>query len=152
MTILMRAVGNAGISHHMGTITDHANLHTALAEVAQQHGIHTATFDLLGGLHQVEFTAYDFVNQIRHPPLTLTHPLEIVAGHGTISQLNGQPHVHTHLLVSFRDDTAPHGVAVVGGHAARAIAFAVEFTLTAYHGAPMHRQLHPSTGLMLWDV
>ncbi|MDW8318974.1 MAG: hypothetical protein RMN53_14170 [Anaerolineae bacterium] len=74
----------------------------------------------------------------------------IVAGHGTVSRLDGRPHVHLHLVLAWRDDAAPHGVALVGGHAARALAFAVEFTLTAYDGVPMERRPDPTTGLALW--
>ncbi len=47
---------------------------------------------------------------------------------------------------------APHGIALIGGHAVRAIAFAVEFTLTAYDGLPVYRALHRGTGLNLWEL
>jgi predicted DNA-binding protein with PD1-like motif len=55
-------------------------------------------------------------------------------------------------VVSFRDETAPHGIAVIGGHVARATAFALEFTLTAYDGPPVHRALDVGTGLQLWKL
>jgi predicted DNA-binding protein with PD1-like motif len=100
----------------------------------------------------VELTAYDFVRQERQPALIFTRPLEIIAGHGTISWLENEPHVHTHLTLSFRDAAAPHGIAVIGGHAARAVAFAVEFTLHIYDGEPVRRALHPATGLQLWAL
>ena len=35
---------------------------------------------------------------------------------------------------------------------AKAVAYAVEFTLTAYDGATVHRAEHQSTGLKLWDL
>ena len=152
MTIEMRQVNPTGTRVFMGTITDGVNVHEALAEVVVQHNIQTATFEMLGGLHEVELTAYDFVHQVRLEPIVLQRPLEIIAGHGTISLLEGQPHFHMHLAVSFRDEVAPYGIAVVGGHAARATAFAIEFTLTAYDGDPVHRAVHPSTGLKLWDL
>ncbi len=151
-TAVMRQVNLAGARVFMGTLTHRANLHNALAELADQHHIQTATFELLGGLHEVEFTAYDFEQQKRLAPLVFTRPMEIVSGHGTISLLENKHHIHTHLTVSFRDENAPHGIVVVGGHAARAVAFAVEFTLTTYEGAPIHRGLHEGTGLMLWDI
>ncbi len=151
MNIRIREVGDAGIRAFMGRIIDQADLHDALAEIARQHHIHTATFELLGGLHQVTFTAYDFERQERLPPLTFRRPMEILSGHGTISQLDEQPHIHTHLTVSFRDENAPHGIAVVGGHAAKATVFAIEFTLTSYDGTPMRRALEESIGLALWN-
>lgn len=151
MTIVARHVNTQMSRVFMGTITGRAHLHDALAAFAQDHDIYTATFELLGGLHEVELTAYDFETQERLRPLTFSRPMEIIAGHGTISQLDGAPHVHTHLTLSFRDENAPHGIAVIGGHAARALAFAVEFTLTAYDGRVIQRKRHPETGLKLWD-
>jgi predicted DNA-binding protein with PD1-like motif len=43
-------------------------------------------------------------------------------------------------------------VVVIGGHAASAKAFAVEFTLTTYDGVPVQRAMHEGTGLKLWDL
>ncbi len=149
--ISLRQVNPHGSRVFMGTLTDGVNIHDALAETAVSHHIHTATFELLGGLHEVELTAYDFVAQRRLEPVLVKRPLEIIAGHGTISQLDGKPHVHLHLTLSCRDEAAPFGIAVIGGHVARAHAFAVEFTLTAYDGPPMQRAHHAGTGLMLWQ-
>lgn len=136
----------------MGTITNGEAIHEAFAKIANAENIHAATFEMLGGLTEVEFTEYDFVNKTRKPPLVFARPLEIISGHGTISRLNDEPHIHTHLTLSFRDESAPHGIALVGGHAARAIAFAVEFTLTVYDGVPVNRAMHAGTGLQLWDL
>lgn len=152
MSISVAQINTQGIRVFMGTLTDGVAVHEALAAVAERHAIHAATFELLGGLSAVELTAYDFARQTRHEPLILTRPLEILSGHGAISRLHGAPHVHTHLTLAFRDPAAPHGVAVIGGHAARAVAFAVEFTLTAYDGVIVRRQPHPTTGLLLWDL
>ncbi|MEJ5224932.1 MAG: PPC domain-containing DNA-binding protein [Anaerolineales bacterium] len=152
MSITLQHVNPSGTRVFMGTLTGDADLHAALAEVAAAHHIQAATFDLLGGLREVEFRAFDFDSQQRKPPLVFTRPLEIVAGHGTIALLDGRPHVHTHLVVAYQDPDAPNGIVVLAGHAARAVAFAVEFTLTAYDGAPVHRALHPATGLMLWNL
>lgn len=135
----------------MGTCTGGVDVHDALAETAVSHHITTATFELLGGLHQATFTAYDFERQERLEPIVLKRPLEIVSGHGTISLLDGEPHVHMHLSVSFRDEAYPQGMGMVGGHVAQASAFAVEFTLTAYDGEAMHRKTDKQTGLKLWQ-
>ena len=147
---MVKQVNPVGQRVFMGTITGGESVHEVLAETAVYQKITAATFNLLGGLHEVTFTAYDFSKQERQAPIVLKRPLEIVSGHGTISLLDGRPHVHLHLSVSFRDDAYPHGIGLVGGHAAHATAFAVEFTLTAYDGAPMNRMLHEETGLKLW--
>lgn len=135
----------------MGTFTNGEAIHAGFAKIADAENIHAATFEMLGGLTEVEFTEYDFINKIRQSPLVFARPLEILSGHGTISRLNDEPHIHTHLTLSFRDESAPNGIALLGGHVARAIAFAVEFTLTVYDGVPVNRAIHKGTGLQLWD-
>lgn len=155
--IKSRQIARDGVRVFMGTITGGDDVHHALVETAVRHNIHTATFELLGGLHEVVLTAYDFERQVRMEPLAFKRPLEIIAGHGTISQLEGKHHVHLHLTLSFRDESArnesaPHDVVVVGGHAAKALAFAVEFTLWGYDGTAVSRSLDEETGLMLWDL
>jgi len=136
----------------MGTLTNGEAIHDAFAKITRAQNIRAATFEMLGGLTEVEFTEYDFINKIRKPPVIFTRPLEILSGHGTISKLNDEPHVHTHLTLSFRDESAPNGISIIGGHAARAIAFAVEFTLTVYDGVPVNRAMHEGTGLQLWNL
>ena len=152
MSITLQHVNPQATRVFMGTLTGDADIHAALAEVAAAHNIQTATFEMLGGLREVEFRAFDFDNQQRKAPLVFIRPLEIVAGHGTIAMLEGKPHIHMHLAVAYQDPAAPNGIVVLAGHAARAVAFAVEFTLTAYEGNPVHRALHPATGLMLWNL
>lgn len=152
MTVTLQPVNPAGTRAFMGTLTDHADVHASLAEVARTLKVSAGAFELLGGLTAVEFSEYDFVTQHRKPPLIFERALEIVSGHGTLSLLDGEPFVHLHLVCAFRDESAPHGIVIVGGHAARAVAFAVEFTLTAYDGAPVHRMLHADTGLKLWHL
>jgi len=136
----------------MGTLTDDADVHASFLEIAEKHNIQTATFELLGGLREVEFRAFDFDRQQRKAPLAFNRALEIVAGHGTIAMLDGKPHVHVHLSVAYQDSESPNGIVVLAGHCAKAIAFAVEFTITAYDGDPVHRSKHEGTGLMLWDL
>ena len=152
MTTTIKQVNPTRTRVYMGTITDDADVHESLLEVAEKHGIQTATFELLGGLREVEFRAFDFDSQQRKAPLHFKHALEIVAGHGTIAMLDGKPHVHLHLAVAYQDSETPNGIVVLAGHCAKAIAFAIEFTLTEYEGNPVHRAKHEGTGLMLWDL
>lgn len=150
MTAHVRQVNPAGTRVYMGTLTGGVPLHESLIEIAQSLNIQTATFELLGGLTEVEFTAYDFTTQTRLSPVKLVGALEICAGHGTISLMPDESlHIHTHLVVSWRDGEQ---IRLAGGHCARASIYAVEFTLTVYDGAPIRRASHAETGLMLWDV
>ena len=152
MAISLAHVNTKATLVFMGTFTNGEVIHEAFAKIAEAQNIHAATLEMLGGLMEVEFTEYDFINKIRKPPLVFARPLEILSGHGTISRLNDKPHVHTHLTLSFRDESALNGIAIIGGHAARAIAFAVEFTLTVYDGVPVNRAMHEGTGLQLWNL
>jgi predicted DNA-binding protein with PD1-like motif len=152
MTLTLQHANPAGTRAFMGTLTDNADVHASLAEAARALGVHAGTFELLGGLTQVEFAEYDFLTRQRKAALSFERALEIVAGHGTLSVLDGGPSVHLHLVCAFRDDAAPHGIAVVGGHATRAVAFAVEFTLLAFDGAAVQRAWHAGTGLKLWSL
>lgn len=150
--IHIRQVNPQGSRVFMGVLTDGVALHDALQQTAVSLNIHTATFELLGGLHEVQFTAYDFETQRRLEPIFIQRPMEIVSGHGTISQLDDTLHIHTHLTISFRDSAAQYGMVVLGGHVAAARCFAVEFTLTSYDGAPVHRAEHTGSGLKLWAL
>lgn len=152
MTINFQHVNARATRVYMGTLTQGEALHQAFATLAQSLNITAATFDLLGGLTEVEFTAFDFVAKTRLPAITHTGAMEIVAGHGTISLLENQPHIHTHLCVAYRDTNTPSGIVTLAGHAARAVAFAVEFTLTVYEGAAVHRAYDSATGLNLWHL
>ena len=152
MPISLARVNAEATRVFMGTLTNGEAVHAAFAQIARERNIYAATFDMLGGLTEVELSEYDFVNQVRGESLVFRRPLEILSGHGTISRLNGEPHVHTHLALSFRDPAAPRGIAVIGGHAVRAVAFAVEFTLTVYDGTAVNRAMHAGTGLQLWEI
>jgi len=152
MTTTIKQVNPTRTRVYMGTITEDADVHASILEVAEKHGIQTATFELLGGLREVEFRAFDFDSQQRKAPLHFKRALEIVAGHGTIAMLDNKPHVHLHLAVAYQDSKAPNGIVVLAGHCTKATAFAIEFTLTEYEGNPVHRAKHEGTGLMLWDL
>lgn len=152
MNISLQHVNPTATRVYMGVLTGGDNLHDAFTTIATKLNIHAATFELLGGLSEVEFTAYDFVSQTRLAPIIYHGAMEIVSGHGTISLLDDQPYIHTHIIVAFRDSSAPNGIAVMAGHAARALVFAVEFTLTIYDGIPVNRAHDELTGLKLWNL
>lgn len=152
MTITLAHVNPAGTRVYMGTLTAGADVHAALAGLAHQLNVRAGTVELLGGLSEAAFSEYDFIRQTRGPELVFQRALEIVAGHGTFSLLDGAPFVHLHLVCAFREADTPVGIRVIGGHLTRARAFAVEFTLLAFDGAPVQRALHSGTGLKLWHL
>ena len=115
MAITIKQVNPTRTRVFMGTITENADVHASLIEVAEKHELQTATFELLGGLREVEFRAFDFESQQRKAPLHCQRALEIVAGHGTIFMLEGKPHLHLHLAVAYQDTKAPNGIVVLAG-------------------------------------
>lgn len=150
MSLTLQHVNPAGSRVYQGTLTGGQAVHDALADLMHRLHITAGTVDMLGGLLEVELTSYDFIRQVRRAPLVLSQPLEIVAGHATLSWLDDQPQVHLHVALAYADEAAAQGIAIVGGHAVRALAFAVEFTLWAHDGPPVRRAPHPLTGLSLW--
>jgi uncharacterized protein len=151
MSLRVRQVNPAGTRTFMCVLTDGAMLHDALVELAAQHAIHTASFDLLGGLHRVELATYDFATRQRLSPVTYSGFLEVLAGHGTLALLDGKPAAHIHAVISHRDVGNPSAT-IIGGHVVSASAFALEITLHAYDGEPVTRALDHSSGLMLWNL
>ena len=116
MSIRLQQVNPQGTKVYMGALTLGENIHKSLAKIAKEEVMTAATFELLGGLERVVFTEYDPINQVRKAPLNFERPLEIAAGHGTISWLDHEPHVHFHLVCSFQDENAPNGIALIAGH------------------------------------
>ncbi len=148
----LKHVNAAGTRVYMGVLTGGVDIHETLAGLAARHHIQAATFDLLGGLHSVSLRGIDFATGQRGDALTIEGTLEVTAGHGTISLLDGQPYVHLHTVIAYRDSQHPGQVQVVAGHVSASAAFAIEVTITAYDGSPVERGLHPATGLMLWQT
>ena len=134
---------------YAGTLTDNADLHERFREFAHAHDIRAGNVFLLGGLSEVTLGAFDFAKGERLEPLVFRGAFEIVGGHGLISTLDGEPHVHLHLSLSSRTED---NIRLIGGHVVNAKAFAVEFTLLSYEGEGLARTLHAGTGLQLLDV
>ena len=84
MPVGMRPVNPQGPRVFMGTITGDANLHEAILACCRAHDVQCGTVEMLGGLREAQFTAYDFERQERLAPITVKGALEIVAGHGSI--------------------------------------------------------------------
>ncbi len=147
MSISSRHVNPEGTRVFMGSILNE-DLHTALGRLMTEHGIRAGSVQIIGGITDIEFRAFDFTAKVRRAPIIFSGALEIVSAHGHLSYLDGAPHVHLHATV-----TAPHsGVWGAGGHVQRAVAFAVEYIIQAFDGAELVRQFDESTGLWIWDL
>jgi predicted DNA-binding protein with PD1-like motif len=147
----MQRVDERGQRVYMGVLRTGGDLLSGLASEARAQKVSTATVELLGGLTQLELRSYNFDTQSRGDPVVLSGQIEVVAGHGTISQLDDELHVHLHLVVSAAASQS-EASQLYGGHVIRAEVFAIEFTMTAYDGEPVVRAPDPATGLNLWDI
>ena len=150
--ITLEHVNPRGTRVYMGTLTHGADVHNSFVQMARELNIPAAKFDMLGGLSRVELSEYDAVTRQRKGTRTFERHLEVVGGHGTLSWLNVAPQVHLHLVIAFQDETHAHGITLIGGHVIRATAFALEFTLNVYEGAPVERAMDEGTGLALWHL
>lgn len=147
MSIQVRHVNPAHTRVYMGSILNE-ELHPALTRIMTEFNVRAGSVKIIGGLTDVEFRAYDFVNKTRRPPIMFSGALEIVNAYGHLSYSEGMPHVHIHATI-----TVPHsGIWVAGGHVQRAVTFAAEYTLWAYDDGELVRKYDEYTGLYIWDL
>jgi hypothetical protein len=114
-------------------------LNRAVAEL----GLEAATLQVIGGLEEAKLGYFDPVIK-DYLPVSTGH-VEIASGVGNVSQRDGEPFIHLHLVVSGPDGSA------VGGHAMEGCrAFVVEAYFRALAGPPPVREESPAHGLKVW--
>jgi len=118
---------------------------TFLNNVANKHGITTATFTLIGALKWAKLGFYD---QDKHEYLEtlLSTPQEIATCVGNISTKEGNPFVHAHAVLADRNGNTK------GGHLLEGKVFAAEVHLFELVGEKIVRENDAVTGLYLWDI
>lgn len=135
------AIGGAVV----GRLPRGADLLEALAEVARRHGVRTGWYQFFGAVERARLAFYDQARR-EYLPVEWDRPLEIAAGVGNVSLLDGEPFVHAHVTLSDREGRA------LGGHVLPGtVVFAAEYVLWELAGAPpLERHPDPDTGLRLW--
>lgn len=116
----------------------------AIESFVESHDIGTAWLSYLGAVTRASIRYYD-QGLREYADFVIDEPLEVVAGTGNVSELDGRPFVHTHAV--FSDE----GGKAVGGHVNHGCeVWALEVKIEEYEGESPVRLPHDQTGLNLW--
>jgi hypothetical protein len=118
-------------------------LHT-IENFCKTENIEMATFSLIGAVSKVSYGYYD-QRLKEYTSFSKEGSYEIVNCTGNVSQLNGSPFVHAHIMV------ADHLGRTTGGHLfSDTLIFAGEIELKELIGDIQKRENDIETGLKLW--
>lgn len=115
---------------------------TSLEKFAVEHNLQAAHFTAIGAFQSVELGFFD-VTAKTYEDIPIHEQVEVLSLAGNISEHEGKPTIHAHVVVGKRDGTAH------GGHLMRAtVNPTLEIVLTE---TPKHltRVKDPATGLAL---
>lgn len=119
----------------------HASL-TALMETEEVRG---GFFHALGAISDIELGHYNLERK-DYDRREFPGEFELATANGSLSLLEGKPHVHLHAVVSDRECRS------FGGHVFRATAAATVEVLIHISEEPIERTPDDETGLSLWRV
>lgn len=129
---------------HLIRLDHGSDLLGEITRYVTEHDIRAASLAFLGAVQRAGLRYYD-QNGKRYQDFTIDEHLEVVAGVGNVSLLDGKPFVHIHCALADEDGHA------FGGHVNEGnVVFALEVTLWELHGTPMVRRPDDCTGLTLW--
>ncbi len=118
-----------------------------LTRFCEEQVVHWGQFQAIGAVEDVEIGYYDLGRQeyaFRQEP----GPLEVASMDGNVSEVNGQPIIHAHAVLSRCDET----LECIGGHLKSArIAVTLELCLWLV-SQPLMRAPDEETGLDLIQI
>ena len=115
-----------------------------ITEYATRNGIRAASVTFLGAVSRAALRYYDQEDKA-YRDFEIDEHLEVVAGVGNVSILDGAPFVHIHCALA---DSAGRAF---GGHVnVGTTVFALEVAITELIGDPPVREPDDCTGLTLW--
>jgi predicted DNA-binding protein with PD1-like motif len=114
-----------------------------ITELAEERGITTAAFAVIGAVKHAKLGFYD---QEKHEyrEITVDSPHEIASCTGNVSLTNGKPFVHAHVVLAGKNGNTK------AGHLIEATVFAAEIHLHELKGMKLKREYDEETGLSLW--
>lgn len=116
----------------------------SLTEYARTNNIRAASLTFLGAVRRASLRYYD-QDERRYVDFTIDEHLEVLAGVGNLSVLDGEPFLHAHAAFADADGRA------FGGHLNRGTeVFALEATIWQLDGTAPVREPDDCTGLTLW--
>ncbi len=129
---------------HLVRLARGADLYDGLTDYARRHDIRAASLTFLGAVRRASLRYYD-QEERRYVDFAIDEHLEVVAGVGNISLLDGAPFLHAHAAFADADGRA------FGGHLNSGTeVFALEATIWQLSGKAPVRAPDDCTGLTLW--
>jgi uncharacterized protein len=133
-------------SHHVFVrLETGEDVHASVMELSEREGISGGFVNALGAVRDAVL-GYYHLDRKEYERRTLAGELELASAAGTISRMDGKPHLHLHAVLS-----DPHGRAY-GGHLFSAKAAATVEIFIQIAEAPIERTPDEATGLSLWRV
>jgi predicted DNA-binding protein with PD1-like motif len=121
------------------------DLHASVAELATRESIGGGFISALGAVRDAVLGYYD-LDRREYVRRFFEEELEVASGNGTLSRLDGKPHLHLHAVLSDRECRA------YGGHLFSAKAAATVELFVQVSPKPIERTPDEATGLSLWRV
>ena len=121
------------------------SVHGALSELLEKERIAGGFVTGLGAVSEAVLGYYD-LSRKDYDRVAFPEEMEIASAVGTLSVLDGKPHVHLHAVLSDRECHAR------GGHLFSATAAATVELFVQVSDKPIERTPDEETGLNLWGV
>jgi len=123
------------------------DLMPTLARFCEEQEIHWAQFQAVGAVEDVEIGYYDLATR-QYVFRSEIGPFEVSSMDGNITELNEQPLVHAHAVLSRCDET----LQTIGGHV-RSAKVALTLEMALWHVTqPLIRGYDEETGLNLINI
>jgi hypothetical protein len=136
---------DAGTVHLLRLDTDD-DVYDTITGYVRRHHIEAAWVTFLGAVKEASLRYYD-QEQKTYVDFSIDEPLEVVAGVGNVSVLDGEPFLHIH--AAFTDESGTGR----GGHVnSGTVVFALEVSIQVLVGEPLVRLPDDCTGLALWET
>ena len=121
------------------------DLHASVLELAERERIGGGAVMALGAVRDAVLGYYD-LERHDYDRTAVPGEVEIASAGGTLSRLDGKPHLHLHAVLSDRECRA------YGGHLFSAKAAATVELFVQISDEPIERTPDEATGLSLWRV
>ena len=129
----------------IGRVERGADLLDELHKFCRKHEISLGQLQVIGAVEQVRIGWYDQQKQRYTEPRIFDGGLEILSCLGTISLLEGQPHIHAHIHLSRAD------FSTFGGHLySGTVVYNAEFIICEQIGPPLHREYDTNLKAPVW--
>lgn len=107
--------------------------------------VDAGTIQFIGALYAAKVGCFD-PEANRYEVTDVDEFAEIISGSGTVSQKDGNPVVHVHVMLMGKSGRAYAGHLMPGSRI-----FVAETTIFDFDGIPQQRKLDPATGLYVWQ-